>query len=183
MRVHAFVSFDSKESAEKARYELNGVKISAKYSSNKISKPVRLCKYETKNSQSENQKDPSYNLLIKNISKEVSQHSFWRLFRDYGDIRSCKLSIDYLGNNKGFGFVNFYRCEDAEKAKADLNEKETNGKLLKVLNLEYGRRVEKKKNNVYVKHLPLDDFSDRQLMVNLFFNFNFLRKFLKNSEK
>ena len=165
-RVHAFVSFDSRESAEKARYELNGAKIAAKYSTTKISKPVRLCRYETKNSQSENQKDPSYNLLIKNISRDLSQHNFWRLFRDFGDIRSCKLAIDYVGNNKGFGFVNFYRADDAEKAKRELDGKELNGKQLKVANLEYGRRVEKKKNNVYVKHLPLDNYSDNDLKVN-----------------
>lgn len=164
-RVHAFVSFDSRESAEKSRYELNGVKITAKYSTNKISKPVRLCRYETKNTQSENQRDPKYNLLIKNVSKEISQHNFWRLFRDFGDIRSCKLAIDYIGNNKGFGFVNFYRAEDAEKAKRELDGKEVQGKLLKVTNLEYGRRVEKKKNNIYVKHLPTDNYSDNDLKV------------------
>lgn len=164
-RVHAFVSFDSRESAEKARYELNGVKITAKYSTHKISKPVRLCRYETKMSQTENQRDPSFNLLIKNIARDISQHNFWRLFRDFGDIRSCKLAIDYIGNNKGFGFVNFYRTEDAERAKRELNGKEIQGKELKVTNLEYGRRVEKKKNNVYVKHLPLDNYSDDDLKV------------------
>ena len=164
-RVHAFVSFDSREYAEKARYELNGVKITAKYSTNKISKPVRLCKYETKMSQTDNQRDPSFNLLIKNIAKDISQHNFWRLFRDFGDIRSCKLAIDYVGNNKGFGFVNFYRSEDADKAKRELDNKEIQGKQLKVANLEYGRRVERKKNNVYVKHLPLDNYSDGDLKV------------------
>jgi len=163
--VHAFVSFDSRELAEKARYELNGVKITAKYSTNKISKPVRLCRYETKNIQSENQRDPKFNLLIKNISREISQHNFWRLFRDFGDIRSCKLAIDYLGNNKGFGFVNFYRAEDAEKAKRELNSKEVQGKELRVTNLEYGRRVEKKKNNIYVKHLPTENYNDEDLKV------------------
>jgi len=164
-RVHAFVSFETKELAEKARYELNGVKISAKYSTSKISKPVRLCRYETKLSQSENQRDPSYNLLIKNIAREISQHNFWRLFRDFGDIRSCKLAIDYIGGNKGFGFVNFYRSEDAEKAKRELNGREVSGKQLKVTNLEYGRRVEKKKNNIYVKHLPQENYSDTDLKV------------------
>lgn len=166
MRVHAFVSFETGQSAEKARYELNGAKITAKYSSNKISKPVRLCRYETKQIQTENQRDPSFNLLIKNIPKDLSQHHLWRLFRDFGDIRSCKLAIDYVGNNKGFGFVNFYRAEDAEKAKREINGKELNGKMLKVTNLVYGQRVERKKNNIYVKHLPVENnYTDEDLHV------------------
>lgn len=167
-RIHAFVVFDSKDSAEKARYELNGAKMTAKYDTNKLAKPIRLCRYEIKSTQVENQRDPAFNLLIKNISKEVSQHNFWRMLRDFGDIRSCKMAIDYLGNNKGFGFVNFYRSSDAEKCKQNLNNKEVQGKTLKVANLEYGRRIEKKKNNIYVKNLPVD-FQDDDLKVNILY--------------
>ncbi len=165
-RTHAFVNFDSKESAEKARYELNGAKMTAKYDNNKIAKPIRLCRYEMKSAQIENQRDPAYNLLIKNIAKEVSQHNFWRMLRDFGDIRSCKIAVDYIGNNKGFGFVNFYRNSDADKCKSALNNKEVQGKILKVTNLEYGRRIEKKRNNIYVKNLPLN-FQDEDLKVKI----------------
>lgn len=163
-RIHAFVVFDNKDSAEKARYELNGAKLTAKYDSNKLAKPIRLCKYEIKSLQIENQRDPAFNLLIKNISKDVSQHNFWRMLRDFGDIRSCKMAVDYLGINKGFGFVNFYRSSDAERCKNSLNNKEVQGKILKVTNLEYGRRIERKRNNIYVKNLPLE-FQDEDLRV------------------
>lgn len=162
MRTHAFVHFDTKEDAERARYELNGVKITAKYSNNKISKPVRLCKYETKQAL-HNENDKRANLLAKNLSKEVSAHSLWNLFRQYGDIKSCKLVVDYLGNSKGYGYVSYYRADDAIKAVNELNEKDLNGKLLKVTYLEYGRRVEKKKNNIYVKHFPKEKFGDEDL--------------------
>ena len=168
-RIHAFVIFDTKDSAEKARYELNGAKMTAKYDNNKLSKPIRLCRYEIKSTQVENQRDPAFNLLIKNIAKEVSQHNFWRLLRDFGDIRSCKMAVDYLGNNKGFGFVNFYRNSDAEKCKAALNNKDIHGKILKVTNLEYGRRIERKRNNIYVKNLPLA-FQDEDLKVIKYFH-------------
>jgi len=107
LRTHAFVTFNTGEDAEKARLELNGVKISAKYANNKISKPVRLCKYETKQSQGEI--DRRTNLLAKNISKEVSAHGLFNMFRQFGDIRSCKLVVDYLGNSKGYGYISFYR--------------------------------------------------------------------------
>ncbi len=162
-RTHAFVTFTSWEDAERARRELNGVKITAKYSNNKIAMPMRLCKYESRKTQSAY--DIRTNLLIKNISKEISPHSLYNMFRIFGDIRSCKLVLDYLGNSKGYGYVSFYRLEDAERAKGELNGKDIQGKLLKVTHLEHGRRVENKRNNIYVKHIPKDNFTDEDLAV------------------
>jgi len=34
---------------------------------------------------------------------------------------------------------------------------------MKVTNLEYGRKIEKRRNNIYVKHIPKDNFSDEDL--------------------
>ena len=48
LRTHAFANFQTKEDAEKARRELNGVKITPKYSQTKIARPVRICKYENR---------------------------------------------------------------------------------------------------------------------------------------
>jgi polyadenylate-binding protein len=161
MRTHAFVHFNSVEDAEKARLELNGVKINAKYATNKISKPVRLCKYETKQNQVEI--DIQCNLLVKNLPKDLSAHSLYNMFRQFGDIRSCKLVVDYLGNSKGYGYVGYYRVEDSERAKNELDERDINGKLLKVTTLLHGKRTEKRKNNIYVKHIPKDNFNDDNL--------------------
>lgn len=161
MRTHAFVTFNTVEDAEKARLELNGVKITAKYSNSKISKPVRLCKYETKQGQGDI--DRRTNLLVKNVAKEVSPHALFNAFRHYGDIRSCKLVVDYLGNTKGYGYVSYYRVEDAERAISELNGREMQGKPLKVNHLEHGRRIEKRRNNIYVKHIPKDNFNDEDL--------------------
>ena len=165
MRTHAFVTFTTAEDANRARTELNGVKMAAKYANNKVTKPVRLCKYETKQGASEY--DERTNLLVKNVAKEVSAHSFFNMFRQFGDVRSCKLVVDYLGNSKGYGYVSFYRLEDSERARAEWNEKEVNGKALRVDFLEHGRRVEKRRNNVYIKHIPKEQFSDEDLKVNL----------------
>jgi|LauGreDrversion4_2_1035121.scaffolds.fasta_scaffold186328_2 RNA recognition motif-containing protein len=146
--------------------ELNGVKITAKYATNKVGKPVRLCKFETRPNQLEI--DHRSNLLIKNIAKEVSAHGFFNLFRQFGDIRSSKLVVDYLGNSKGYGYVSFFRVEDSERARAALNDKDFHGKTLRVNFLEHGRRTEKRRNNIYVKHIPKDNFSDDELNVNTF---------------
>lgn len=161
MRTHAFVTFNTGDDANRARKELNGVKMSAKYATNKVLKPVRLCKYETKVGQSEF--DTKTNLLVKNISKDLSAHGFFNMFRVFGDIRSCKLVVDFLGNSKGYGYVSFYRVEDSEKAKVGLNDREIAGKPIKVNFLEHGRRVEKRRNNIYVKHIPKENFNDSDL--------------------
>lgn len=166
-KTYAFVHFNSGKDAEDARKDLNGVKLMPKYSNNKVSKPVRICKYETKQSVA-NMKSAllqKTNLLVKNIAKDVSAHAFWNLLRAFGDIVSCKLVIDYLGNSKGFGFVNYYREDDAQKAKRELNDKDVHGKLLKVADLETGKHAASKRNNIYVKHIPKSDFSDSDLKV------------------
>jgi RNA recognition motif-containing protein len=164
MKTHAFVTFNTREDADRARLELNGVKMTAKYANTKVAKPVRLCKYETR--QTLSNLDRRANLLVTNISKDVSPHGFFNTFRKFGDIYSCKLVVDYLGNSKGYGYVTFYNVNDAEKAKSELNEKDINGKLMKVNYLEYGRRTERKKNNVYVKHIPKENFTNSELEVN-----------------
>ncbi len=138
--------------------------MTAKYATNKVAKPIRICKYETRQNPAE--LDFRSNLLVKNIAKEVSAHGFFNLFRQFGDIKSCKLVVDCLGNSKGYGYVNFYCSEDSEKAHNALNEKEVSGKPLKVNFLEHGRRTEKTKNNIYVKHIPKDNFDDEELFVN-----------------
>ncbi len=152
--------------AERARAELNGAKITPKYSKSKLSKPVRLCKYETRAAQDSFRNEHEIkNLLVKNISKDVSAHQFFKTFRQHGDIRSCKLNVDTLGQSKGYGYVNYYNSENAAKAKRELNGFPLEGKNLIITELIPGRAVEKKKNNIYVKHIPKEGFHDKELKV------------------
>ena len=168
--TYAFVTFETSADAERARRELNGVTIQAKYSSgiNKISKPVRLCRYESKSGMSNI--DPRCNLLVKNLSPQVSAHMLWNTFIKFGDIRSSKLMIDIMGESKGFGFISYYRWEDAIKAKDNLDDKELLGKKIKINFLEKGRRRVVKRNNIYVKEIPKKNFTDKEL-IELFSKF------------
>ena len=168
MRTHAFVNFNTRDDAEKARNELNGVKICPKYSKDKIAKPVRICKYETKSYYTEI--DERCNLLVKNLSKDVGAHLLFKTFRKYGDIRSSKLMVDFFGNTKGFGFVSFYKVDDSLRAKSELDGKEIEGKNIKVNFLVRGRVHEIKKNNIYVKEIPKKNFDNKDL-ENLFCKF------------
>ena len=162
LNTHAFVILRSKEDAEKARNELNGVKLEAKYATVKILKPVRICKYEIKPSYNTDI-DERCNLLVKNLSKEVSAHLLFNTFKKYGDIKSSKLMVDYYGNSKGYGFISYYKVENALKAKEELNNFDLLGKKLKVNILERGRVKKQTKNNLYVKHFPKKDFENKDL--------------------
>ena len=168
--IYAFVNFETRNDAERARRELNGVTIQAKYATgiNKISKPVRLCRYESKSGLTH--MDPRCNLLVKNLSPQVSAHLLWNTFIKFGDIRSSKLKIDILGESKGFGFISYYKWEDAIKAKDSLNDKELLGKKIKINFLEKGKRHVVKKNNIYVKEIPKKNFTDKDL-IGLFSKF------------
>lgn len=163
-RTYALVHFESAEFAEKARNDLNGVKLVAKYASLKFAKPIRLCRWETKVSINE-RKDDDYkkNLLVKNLDKDVSAHMFWKTFIKYGDVRSCKLSVDYSGLSKGFGYITYYNSKDAEIARNALNNSDLQGKQLSIEFLQPGLKKKIKKNNVYVKKFPRENFSDQNL--------------------
>ena len=162
-KTYAFVCFESKNDAERARRELNGVTIQAKYATgiNKISKPVRLCRFESKNVLLNI--DPKCNLLVKNLSPQVSAHLLFNTFIKYGDVRSSKLMVDIMGQSKGFGFISYYRPEDSMSAYEHLNNTELGGKSIKINFLEKGRHHTVKRNNIYVKEIPKKNFSDKEL--------------------
>lgn len=104
----------------------------------------------------------------------------FRTFRQFGDIRSCKLNIDSEGQSKGYGYVSYFNNDHATKAKKDLNGYPLEGKSLIVTELIPGRIVEKKKNNIYVKHIPKNEFSDNDLKVIYHYNLENFSTFRRN---
>ena len=163
-RTYALVHFESAEFAEKARNDLNGVKISAKYSNISIQKPIRLCRWETKTAINDRREDDyKKNLLVKNLNKDVSAHYLWNMFKQIGDVRSSKLAVDYAGNSKGFGYITYYKVADSEKARNELNNKIVNGKEITIDFLQPGLKKKIKKNNIYVKKFPKENFTDKEL--------------------
>jgi hypothetical protein len=63
--------------------------------------------------------------------------------------------------------VNYYNSDNASKAKRELTNYPLEGKNLIITDLIPGKSVEKKRNNVYVKNIPKEKFSDEDLKVSI----------------
>jgi len=119
------------------------------------------------------------NLYVKNIPESVTEEEFTDLMTKFGKITSLMLAMDEDGKNKGFGFVNFEKHDEAQKAVDELHDCELHGKNLYVaraqkknerdeeLRRAYEQaRAEKHSKyqgvNLYVKNLD-DDVEDEKL--------------------
>lgn len=61
-------------------------------------------------------------MFVKGFMKEKWLHSdLFAAFETQGAIVSAKVSIDKFHISKGFGYVQFERVEDAEKAKSSVS--------------------------------------------------------------
>jgi polyadenylate-binding protein len=98
------------------------------------------------------------NLFVKYVPSDVKSREFYEKFSEFGDIVSAKLCEDEEGNHLGYGYVNYYSKESAEKAIKNLNEKEVwAGLKLEVAHFQ--RKNERLQSmsvnkNLYVKNLP-----------------------------
>jgi RNA recognition motif-containing protein len=72
-------------------------------------------------------------LFVKNIHPDVNEVELEGVFAVHGEILSSKIIYDRADwSSKGFGFVEFEKKTDAEKAIVALNGKELRGKALEV---------------------------------------------------
>ena len=73
------------------------------------------------------------NLIINYLPQTMTQDEIKDLFGSVGAIESCKLVRDKsTGQSLGYGFVNFLRMEDAEKAVKTMNGLRLQNKTIKV---------------------------------------------------
>jgi len=72
-------------------------------------------------------------LYVGNLPWSIDDKALKELFTSYGDIEEAVLIKDkYSGRSKGFGFVTFSDDAAAEKAIAEMHEKEVEGRPLTV---------------------------------------------------
>lgn len=73
-------------------------------------------------------------LYVGNLSYEITSDQLKELFSEFGDVVDAVVITDkYKGDrSKGFGFVEFAKEEDAQKALEAMNGKEVEGRALVV---------------------------------------------------
>lgn len=73
------------------------------------------------------------NIFISNLSFRINDADLKQIFDEYGDVSSAKVITDkYTGKSRGFGFVEISDEESANKAIAELDKAEYDGKVINV---------------------------------------------------
>ena len=72
-------------------------------------------------------------VYVGNLPFSVDDNELKELFASYGEIEEVSVIKDkFSGRSKGFGFVTFKEDEDAKKAISEMDEKEVEGRKIKV---------------------------------------------------
>ena len=73
------------------------------------------------------------NIFIANLNYKVKSEKLQEIFGEYGDVASVKIIFDReTKRSKGFGFVEMPNDDDAQRAIADLNGVEIEGREIVV---------------------------------------------------
>ncbi len=73
------------------------------------------------------------NIFVSNLSFRIKDEDLREAFAEYGAIRSAKVITDkFSGRSRGFGFVEMEDDEAADKAIAELNNADFDGKVITV---------------------------------------------------
>lgn len=71
-------------------------------------------------------------LFVGNVAYTIGHSALRELFEKYGKVLNAKVITDDEGRSKGFGFVEYDKDEDADKAIDNLNGTEHAGRKLEV---------------------------------------------------
>ncbi|XP_064024101.1 polyadenylate-binding protein 1-like isoform X4 [Pogoniulus pusillus] len=173
-RGYGFVHFDTHEAAARAIETMNGMLFNDRkvFVGHFKSRKEREAEFGTRVME-------FTNVYIKNFGDDMDDDRLRAIFSRFGKTLSVKVMMDNTGRSKGFGFVNFEKHEEAQKAVADMNGKEINGRVVYVgraqkrleRQSELRRKFEQIKQqrvskyqgiNLYVKNLD-DGIDDERL--------------------
>jgi polyadenylate-binding protein len=154
---YAYVNYNNTADGERALEDLNYTSIKGK--------PCRIMW---------SQRDPALrktgqgNVFIKNLDNAIDNKALHDTFSQFGNILSCKVAQDDMGNSKGYGFVHYETGEAAAQA-----IKSVNGMLLNDKKVFVGHHIPKRDRqskfeemkanftNVYIKNID-DEVTDEE---------------------
>ncbi|NXT83753.1 EPAB protein, partial [Zapornia atra] len=174
-RGYGFVHFETHEAATRAIETMNGMLLNDRkvFVGHFKSRKEREAEFGARAME-------FTNVYIKNFGDDMDDERLRGIFSKFGKTLSVKVMMDSTGRSKGFGFVNFEKHEEAQKAAvADMNGKEINGRMVYVgraqkrleRQSELKRKFEQIKQervsryqgvNLYVKNLD-DGIDDERL--------------------
>jgi polyadenylate-binding protein len=70
------------------------------------------------------------NLYVRNFDPEFTDADLLELFKEYGNVKSCRVMVSENGASRGFGFVSFSDADEANAALREMNGRMLNGKPL-----------------------------------------------------
>ena len=75
----------------------------------------------------------SKKLYVGNLAFSIDSDKLKEIFSEFGEIEEATVIIDkFSKRSKGFGFVTFTNDEEADKAISEMNDKEIEGRQIKV---------------------------------------------------
>ena len=142
----ATIYFRNHTKAKEAREQLNMKRVKGK--------ALNIMWHERDNSIRYNNEA---NLFVKGISRDANPRDIYELFAKYGEIISCKICEDEDGNLLGYGYINYYNLDSAEKAILNLNKTkfmdcELEVQHFKKMNERFKAPSENK--SIYIKNIP-----------------------------
>jgi len=73
------------------------------------------------------------NIYVGNLAYDATEEQLQEMFAEFGQVESASIVLDRVtGRSRGFGFVQMPDDAEATKAIGELNDKEVNGRALRV---------------------------------------------------
>ena len=153
-KPRAMIYFKDHQKAKDAREKLNMRRLKGK--------ALNIMWHERDNSVRYNNEA---NLFVKGIPEDASPREIYELFAQFGEIISCKICEDEDGNLHGYGYINYYNLDSAEKAIANLNKTTFKESQLDVQHFQKKNERFKpasENKSIYVKNIPnrIKDFEE-----------------------
>uniref|UniRef100_A0A8C9TE68 Polyadenylate-binding protein n=1 Tax=Scleropages formosus TaxID=113540 RepID=A0A8C9TE68_SCLFO len=124
---YGFVHFETQEAANRAIETMNGMLLNDRkvFVGHFKSRKEREAEFGAKAME-------FTNVYVKNFGDDLDDGKLKDIFSQYGRTLSVRVMMDEQGRSRGFGFVNFEKHEDAQKAVEEMNGKELNGRTMYV---------------------------------------------------